>query len=107
MRVAEVAPLYEDIPLAQRRERWTDDCLPVLAHELDDLIHRRNWFVRRRQAERARRRGHPAKEPLDTSGTEEEKQPGVIRIDMERVADVTRRVDERSSCAFHDFVTVL
>src|SRR5881227_4428135 len=98
MRTAEVlrAP---PVPLL-RRERRTENRLAVAAHDLDNCLPGRNRFVGGRQAERTSRRRHLTEEPLDTGGTEEKQHPRLVGVDVERVADALRRVQERARYAF-------
>jgi hypothetical protein len=93
--------------LTLRRERWAEDRLAVTLHELDDRFPVEDGLARRRQAERASRRCDLAEEPFDAGRTEEQKQPGLVGIDVERVADSARRVDERAGHTLDHVIAVL
>ncbi len=76
-------------------------------HDLDKLLPVRDRLVVGRKAQGAGGRGHLAEEALHTSGAEEEEQPGVVRVDMERVPYAFGRVDERARDTFLHLVAVL
>ena len=48
-----------------------------------------------------------AEEPFNTRGPEDQEQASFRRIDMERVRDVTRAIDERAGHRFDHGLTVL
>src|SRR5947209_8946111 len=79
----------------------------MASHDLDNRRPVRNRFVGGRQAERTSRCRHLTEEPLDTGGTEEKQHPRLVGVDVERVADALRRVQEGAWYAFDDLVAML
>jgi hypothetical protein len=90
-----------------RRQRWTNKLLVVAAGDLFELLFVEELLIGGRQPQGPGRLPALPEEPLNTRWPEEQEQAGFRRIDMERVRDVARAIDDRASDRFDHGLTVL
>jgi hypothetical protein len=90
-----------------RRQRWTHKLLVVAAGDLFERLFVEELLIGWRQPQEPGRLPALPREALNTPRPEEQEQAGFCRIDMERVRDVARAIDDRASDRFDHGLTVL
>src|SRR5438552_1118140 len=83
-----------------RRQRWTDELLVIAAADLLQRLLIRELLIGGRQPQGLGRLSALAEEPLHARRPEEQEQAGLRRIDVERVRDVARSIDDRAGDRF-------
>src|SRR5439155_3287167 len=90
-----------------RRQGWTNELLVVAAGDLFERFLVEDLLIGGGEPPGPGRFPAPAKEPLHTRRPEEQQEAGFRRVDMERVRDVARAIDDRASDRFDHGLTVL